>query len=137
MTRKKSWLARLEEIDRKDQSRLDKKNSSVGVHTVFQSNKRRRSGKQAEQEKTIKLTFIVYVFFIIEICTLAGVVLGDSGNSSLASGLAVIVWAAILSILGVAVGIVALAIRPRPLYIHIPFILNCLLLFPFLLSFIF
>lgn len=133
MTRKKSWLSRLEEIDIKEQTRLDKEGSSVGVKTIFQPRKKRRSGKQVENEKTIKLAFVVYMFFIIEICTLGGLLLGDSGSSSFGSIIALIVWSAMLSVFSIAIGIIALIMRPHLLYIHIPFILNCLL---FLLVFI-
>jgi hypothetical protein len=134
---KKSWLDRLEDVDRKDQARLDRVNNSGNGKTIFQKSKRRRSGKQAEQEKTLKLTFVVYVFFIIEVCTLGGLVLGDSGNPSVASTIAIIAWSAILSISSVVMGAIALMMRPHVLYIHIPFILNCLLFFLVFIIFIF
>ena len=137
MTKKKSWLARLEERDQKDQARLDKENNSVGIKTIFQPNKRRPSGKQAEQEKTIKLAFVVYVVFVIEFCTLGGLLLGDSGNSSFGSVIAIIVWLTILSVLSIVIGIIALITRPHLPYIHIPLILNCLLFFLVLIIFVF
>lgn len=133
MTRKKSWLARIDEIDRKDQVRLDRESNFDGAKTVFQKSKKRRPSKQAEQDKTLKLTLFVYVFFILEMCSLGGILLGGSGNSSLGSAIAMIFWSAILSILSMAIGIIALAMRPRLLYIHIPFAINC---FIFLLIFI-
>lgn len=133
MTRKKSWLARLDEIDQRDQSRLDHGNNFVGVSTIFQPGKKRRSGKQAEKEKTMKLAFVVYMFFVIEICTIGGLLLADSGDSGFGSTIAVFVWSAILSVFNIVIGIIGLIMRPHVLYIHIPFILNFLL---FLIVFI-
>ena len=137
MTRKKSWLARLEGIDQKDQSRLDQGGKFVGINTIFQPNKRRRSGKQAEKEKTIKLTFVVYTFFAIEIFILGGLSLVDSNSSSLGSAISLIVWSAILSISSLAIGITALILRPHLLYMHTPFILNCLLFLVIFVTFAF
>lgn len=125
---KKNWITRFEESDRKAQARLDKENNS-GVKTILQNSKA-RSRKQSEQEKTLNLTVFVYGFFILEVCMLGGLFLGDSSNSnssSLASGLQLLLGLAILSAASVVIGIVALVKRPRVFYIHIPFILNCLL----------
>ncbi|MNX97564.1 hypothetical protein D3C86_1299370 [compost metagenome] len=123
---KKNWITRFEESDLKAQARLDKENNS-GVKTIFQNSKA-RSRKQSEQEKTLNLTVFVYGFFILEVCMLGGLFLGDSSNSSsLASGLQLLLGLAILSVASVVIGIVALVKRPRVFYIHIPFILNCLL----------
>ena len=126
---KKSWLARLEEIDQKDQARLDKENNS-SIKTIFQKSKR-RARKQTEREKTLRLTLIVYGFFILEVCTLGGLSLGSSASqeygSSLRSAILFILWSAVLSVASIVIGIVALKMRPRLFYMHIPFILNCLL----------
>lgn len=126
---KKSWLARLEESDQKDQARLDKDNGS-SVKTIFQKTKV-RARKQSKQETTLKLTVLVYGFFILEICTLGGLTLGSSSKqdygSNLALGLQLFVLSAILSIFGIALGIVALVKRPRLFYIHIPLIINSLI----------
>lgn len=126
---KKSWLARLEESDQKDQARLDK-DSGSSVKTIFQRSKV-RARKQTEQEKTLKLTVFVYGFFILEVCTLGGLTLGSSSKqdygSNLALGLQLFVLSAILSIFGIVIGIVALVKRPRLFYIHIPLIINGLI----------
>ena len=126
MTRnKKSWLARLEEADKKDQARLDRENNS-DIKTIFQKSKM-RARKQTEQEKTLKLAVLVYGFFILEVCTLGGLSLGSSTTQNLGSGLQLFVWSAVLSIASVVIGIVALVKRPRLFYMHVPLILNCLI----------
>lgn len=126
---KKSWLTRLDEADQKDQARLDRKANS-GVETIFQKNKS-RVRKQTKQEKTLRLTLVVYGFFILEVCTLGGLLLGNSASqeygSSLGHTILFILWSAVLSVASIAIGIVALKKRPRLFYMHIPFILNCLL----------
>lgn len=127
---KKSWLARLDEIDQKDQARLDREDKT-GAGTIFRKLKP-RTGKIAEQEKTLKLTVFVYGFFILEAFILGGLLLGSSTSSEYGSGIrsviSLIFWSAILSVSSVIIGIVALKMRPRLFYIHIPFILNCILL---------
>jgi hypothetical protein len=131
MTRnKKSWLDRLDEIDQKAQKHLDKENTK-GARTIFQKSKL-RPRRQTDQEKTLKLTVTVYVFFIFEVFTLGGLFLRDSApqeyGSSLASGLQAFIWLGILSIASVAIGVVALIKKPRLFYMHVPLIINCLLL---------
>jgi hypothetical protein len=128
-TNKRTWLTRLDEMDRKAQARLDKENNS-DVKTIFKKSKT-RSRRQTEQETTLKLAVSVYGFFILEICTLGGLSLGSSttqGNDvSIASGLQLFIWSAMLAVASVAIGIVALVKRPRLFYMHVPLILNCLI----------
>jgi hypothetical protein len=126
---KKSWLARLEEADRKAQTRLEKQNNS-DVKAIFQKSKR-RTRKQTEQEKTHKLTMFVYGFFVIEVCILGGLFLTAQISQdyalSLGAMLHLYLWSAILSFLGIVIGVVALVKRPRVYYIHFPLLFNCLL----------
>lgn len=128
-TNKRSWLTRLDEMDRKAQARLDKENNS-DIKTIFKKNKT-RSRRQTEEETTLKLAVSVYSFFILEICTLGGLSLGSStmqgSDASIGSGLQLFVWLAILAIASVAIGIVALVKRPRLFYMHVPLILNSLI----------
>lgn len=128
-TNKRSWLTRLDEMDRKAQARLDKENNS-DIKAIFKKNKT-RSRRQTEEETTLKLAVSVYGFFILEICTLGGLSLGSStmqgSDASIGSGLQLFVWSAMLAIASVAIGIVALVKRPRLFYMHVPLILNSLI----------
>ncbi|MDB5187223.1 MAG: hypothetical protein JWM07_695 [Candidatus Saccharibacteria bacterium] len=123
---KKNWLARLDEIDQKAQARLDKDNNS-DIKTLFKKSKT-RSRKPNKEETTLKLATFVYGFFLLEVCTLAGLSLGPSATqdsgSSIGSDLQLFVWLAMLAIASVAIGIVALVKRPRLFYMHIPLLLN-------------
>lgn len=128
---KKSWLARLEEADRKAQARLDADNSP-GIKTVFRkSNARAR--KPTKREETLRITKLVYSFFIFEICVIGSLLVATSGileldyTTSLSLGFQLLFWLAILTVTGIIIGIVALAKRPRTYYMHIPLICNLLL----------
>lgn len=126
---KKSWFSRLEEADQKAQARLDKENNS-GAKTIVQKNKR-RTRKQTEREKTHKLIVFIYGFFVIEVCILGGLFLiaqiSQDYALSLGAMLHFYLWSAILSFLGIVIGVVALVKRPKVYYVHFPLFLNCLL----------
>ena len=61
-------------------------------------------------------------------CTLAGLALNSSntqGTGTLAAGLQLFIWAAMLSLANIVMGIVALIKRPHLFYMRIPLIINC------------
>ena len=126
MTKRKSWLTRLDEADQKAQMRLDKANRSDAQAIFRKGNK--RAFRQTAEETTIQLAMAVYGLFIIEMCTLAGLALNSSntqGTGTLAAGLQLFIWAAMLSLANIVMGIVALIKRPHLFYMRIPLIINC------------
>jgi hypothetical protein len=126
---KKSWLDRLEEADRKAQSRLENENK-FDTKTAFKKIKA-RTHKQTDQEKVHKLTIRIYVIFIVQILLLGGLFYSTSGvldyADALGTSFRLILALVVLTIIMIVMGVFALIEKPKLLFLHLPLLLNCLL----------